>query len=89
MQTWLKIGTIVVSLLPKVIGLIERVKGSAPGAGAEKRAAVREMVMTVVGAIEGAKGVDIFNDPEVLAAYDAVNDAIVAFQNVLVKKAAP
>ena len=85
---WLKIGTLVITALPKLISLIERLKGD-PGQGATKKQAVKDLILAMVETTEGAAGKDLLNDPEVSRAYDAVNDAIVAFQNLLVKKSAP
>lgn len=82
---WLRLGVTVITLLPKLIGLVEKAKGS--GSGAEKRATVKDIILTAVEATEGVVGRDLLNDPDVAKAYDAANDALVALQNVLVKKA--
>lgn len=85
---WTVIGNIIVAILPRLIGLIEQ-KASAKATGEIKKDAVKEIVLTTVEGIEGAAGRDVFNDPEVSAAYDAMNDAIVGFQNLLADKHVP
>jgi len=87
MRDWIRIGTLVITALPKIIGLIERIRGSQSGQGAQKRQDVRELILALVEGAEGATGRDLLNDAEVVKAYDAVNDALVAFQNVIAKKA--
>ena len=84
---WTRLALMIPSLVVSVIKAIEQLKGS--GAGGSKREAVREIVSVSVEAVEGVTGKDIFNDAEVQSAYRAMNDAIVAFQNVLTAKQRP
>ena len=81
---WTVIGNIIVAIVPRLIGLLEQ--RTAAKTGQEKRATVKEIVLATVEGVEGATGRDVFNDPEVSKAFDAMNDAIVAFQNLLSKK---
>lgn len=82
---WTMIGNIVVAILPRLIGLIEQ-KAAPQQPGETKKDTVKEIVMATVEGVEGATGRDVFNDPEVSRAYDVMNDAIVAFQNLLANK---
>jgi hypothetical protein len=82
---WTVIGNIVVALLPRLITLVEK-KSTPVKDGGTKKETVKEIVMATVEATEGATGRDIFNDPEVSAAYDLMNDAIVSFQDLLADK---
>lgn len=84
---WTAIGNLVVVLLPRLIRLAER-KSNKPSDGAQKKATVKEVILAAVEGVEGIVGRDIFNNAEVSRAYDAVNDAIVAFQNVVARTAA-
>ena len=44
------------------------------------------MMVSVLEGVEDGLGRDLLNDDEVRKAYDAVNDAIVAFQNIVARK---
>lgn len=56
--------------------------------GEAKQAAVLEAVKKSVAVAEGLSNKDLLNDPEVEKATKGAIDAVVALQNVLVKKAA-
>ena len=84
---WIKLATTIASLLPRLISMIDTLRNE-PGQGAAKRVIVRDIILTTIEGIEGATGRDIFNDAEVMKAYNAANDAIVALQNAITKKAA-
>jgi hypothetical protein len=81
---WTRLALMIPSLVVSIIKAVETLKG--PGNGDTKREAVKEIVTVSVEAVEGITGKDLFNDPEVQTAYRAMNDAIVAFQNLLTKK---
>lgn len=84
--SWTAVGRFVVKALPFLIHTAEDVH-AGPASGQTKKAWVKEVILGGVEAIEGASGKDLLNDPEVAKAYDAMNDAIVAFQNLVAKKA--
>ena len=85
--SWTAVGRFVVKALPFLIHTAEDVH-AGPSAGQTKKAWVKEIILNGVEALEGASGKDLLNDPEVVKAYDAVNDAIVAFQDLVAKKQA-
>lgn len=82
---WTVLGNIIVAILPRLIGLIES-KATPKQNGDVKKDTVKEIVLATVEGVEGATGRDVFNDPEVSSAYDAMNDAIVTFQNLMADK---
>jgi len=81
---WTVLGNVVIAMLPRLISLFE--KKSTAATGAEKRATIKEVILATVDGLEGATGRELLNDAEVAKAYDAMNDAIVAFQNILARK---
>ena len=81
---WTRLALMIPSLVVSIIKAVETLKG--PGNGETKREAVRDIVTVSVEAVEGVAGKDVFNDAEVQAAYRAMNDAVVAFQNILTKR---
>lgn len=83
--------TIVEAAVPEIAvaeGVVHEVMDLKKKTGAEKRAAVLEAVMKSVTVAEGLSNKDLLNDPLVQRATGDVIDAVVALQNVLVKKAA-
>lgn len=87
-MNWIRLGTLIVSALPRIITIVERLRGSQPGQGTQKRQDVKDLILTLVETTESAAGRDLLNDAEIGEAYDAMNDAIVKFQNVVARKAA-
>ncbi len=83
--SWTAVGRFIVKALPFLIHTAEDVH-AGPSAGETKKAWVKEIIRNGVEAMEGVAGKDLLNDPEVAKAYDAINDAVVAFENLLAKK---
>lgn len=73
--------------VPAVEAAAKTFKGG--GTGAEKKAAVMDVVRANLQAAELVTGVDLANDADVLEAAGKVNDAYVALLKVIARKAAP
>lgn len=63
-------------------------KRQGGGSGADKKAAVLELVQAELAAAELLLGRDLADDTDVLEAAGKINDAVVAFHKVLARKAA-
>lgn len=82
---------IVEAMVPQIAvaeEVVNEVKDLKKKTGAEKQAAVLSAVMKSITVAEGLSNKDLLNDPIVQRATGDVIDAVVALQNVLVKKAA-
>lgn len=80
---WSRLAMMIPSLLQAVIGSVETLKGA--GNGAAKAAAVKDIVLISAEAVDGVVGRDVMKVPEVSDAFDAMNNAIVAFRNLVTK----
>jgi hypothetical protein len=80
-----RILSAIVTAVPAVEALAKTIK---TGTGAEKRAAVLDVVATELAAAELLVGRDLANDGDVLDAAGKVTDAYVALQKVLARKVA-
>ena len=84
-MNWGKLAKLIPTLLIKGIQVAELIL-TAKGEGMKKKDLVKTMVLFGVEVAELVGGKDLLNDPEVAAAYDAANDALVHLQNVIAKK---
>lgn len=87
-----KIAGIAIKVLGAIVTSVPAVEAAAKafktGTGAEKKAAVLDVVAAELAAAELLLGRDVANDLDVLQAAGAVNDAVVALHKVLARKAA-
>ena len=81
---WLRLALLVPKLLLTLIPVVEALRG--PGGGSQKAEAVKTIVATMIEAVEGATGRDLFNDPEIQRLTQAVIDAQVALSNALARR---
>jgi predicted polyphosphate/ATP-dependent NAD kinase len=80
---------IVETMVPEIAiaeGVVREVADLKNKSGADKQAAVLDAVKQSVVVAEGLSDRDLLNDPEVEKATKGTIDAVVALQNVLVKK---
>lgn len=89
MNAWVNLGLNIAKAVLPGVAQVEAISKALPGLkGQAKQDAVVELVKQSVIAAEGITNRDILNDPEVEKATRGIVDAVVAFQNVIVKKAA-
>ena len=89
MNKWVKLGIGVARVMIPAVAKVETIARSLPSLkGPATQDAVIELVTASVLASETIADRDLLNDPEVEKATRGIVDAVVAFQNVLAKKAA-
>ena len=89
MNKWVRFGLNLAGAAIPGVAQVEAISRSLPSLkGKAKQDAVIELVKASVLATESATERDLLNDPEVEKAARGIVDAVVAFQNVVAKKAA-
>ena len=82
-------GRVLGAILTSVPAVEAAAQAFKTGTGADKKAAVLSVVQAELAAAEMVAGRDLANDADVITAAGAVNDAVVAFHNLLARKIAP
>ena len=81
-------GRVLGAILTGVPAIEAAAKAFKSGTGAEKKAAVLDLVATELAAAEMIVGRDLADDADVIDAAGRINDAVVAFHKLLARKAA-
>lgn len=85
----LQTGLTVLGTIVPGVSAVEQISRALPQLrGKQKQDAVVELVKATLLTTESLAGRDLLEDPEVEKATRGVVDAVVAFQNILAKKAA-